>query len=127
MILMNCASRTVFNLENTTHIQIDSRKIHLLSKRELLVGQEYLESIVTQLYKILVKMPHIFVLPSFLFNMDHVEHISYQASSRHNDENAMIRFTNGNMMLMLPKDVAAFHQLVEGKASPATPNIIRPG
>ena len=122
MIIMNCASRAVFNLENTTHIQIDSRKIHLLSKRELLVSQEYLESIVTQLYTILVKMPHVFVLPSFLFNMDHVEHISYQ-----DNEHAMIRFTNGNMMLMLPKDVAAFHQLIEKKAPPGTPNIIRPG
>ena len=124
MILMNCSAQAVFNLENTTHIELGTNQLHLLSKRQITVSEEYLMNVTNQMMMLIRNMPHIFVLPSFLFNMDHVEHIQYQDNGK-----ALLRFTNGNVMMMLATDVQAFHQLIEEKAPKSATNqrIIRPG
>lgn len=125
MILMNCSKNAVFNLENTTHITLESNHLHLLSKKQVTVPEELMMTITQQLMSLIRDMPHVFVLPNFLFNMDHVEHIQYGQPNN----GALIRFTNGNVMMMSQDDVSAFHQLVEekGPKAPPTSRIIRPG
>lgn len=114
MIMMNATDTMVFNFENCTHLQLEQNRIHFVSKRAITLPEEYLKTICAQLFPMLGGMPHVFVLPNFLCNFDHVETITYDSAT--NAHTAQMRFTNGNMMLMLEADLHAFHALIEEKA-----------